>query len=447
MVNDILFQPLAFRNLVLENRLIRSSISGRIDNYDGSGAPARIAWEKRFARGGVGAIISAHVPVHVTGRILPGYAFLDHDDKKPFWEKLIREVQDLGTKFIVQLSHSGRQQDLAGVENEGRAPPSSTSQPDSFHGFPARAMDQKEIADVIAMFAQAARRAREVHADGIELHGGNGYLFTQFLSSAINDRHDGYGGDVEHRSRFYVETIRAIRKEVGNDFHIQAKLSVVDHHNAVFFWEAPGNTQAEGVEIAKLLEKAGADAIHVSTGSMFPHPLNPVGTLPFDELRHNYDTLVSSGSHTLRNFLIFKFFAPLFRPFWNRTLPESEEDFEGLNRNDSRAIKAAVKIPVLCTGGFQTASKIRDAINSGDCDAVTIARPLLANPTLPLMFREGLDRAPKPCTYCNKCLLRVIEDPLGCYEESRFEDYDAMIKDVMSFYAEQDPPYADSGES
>lgn len=447
MVDDILFQPLAFRNLTIENRLIRSSISGRIDNYDGSGAPARIAWEKRFARGGVGAIVSAHVPVHVSGRILPGYAFLDHDDKVPFWKKLIDEVHQLGTKFIIQLSHSGRQQDLAGVENEDGAPPSSTNQADGFHGFPTRAMDEREIGEVIEMFGQAARRAREAGADGIEIHGGNGYLFTQFLSSAINDRHDGYGGTLENRCRFYVETIKKIRETVGNDYHLQAKMSAVDHHNAVLFWEGDGNTLEDGVAIAKLLEQAGADAIHVSTGSMFPHPRNPVGTLPFKELRHNYDTLLSSGSHTRRNYFVFKYLAPLFGYLWDRTLPERDQ-FEGLNLPDSRAIKKAVKIPVLCTGGFQTASLIREAINNGDCDAVTIARPLIANPDLPLMFRQGRDSAPKPCTFCNKCLLRVIEDPLGCYDETRFENnYKEMIRNVMAFYADQEAPYGDSGES
>src|SRR5512134_4171091 len=82
--NDPIFAPLAFRNLTVKNRVFRSSISGRIDNYDGSGTQARINWEERFARHGVGAIISAHVPIHVRGRVLPNYAHIDDDDKIPF---------------------------------------------------------------------------------------------------------------------------------------------------------------------------------------------------------------------------------------------------------------------------------------------------------------------------------------------------------------------------
>src|SRR5215831_11281183 len=115
-VNDILFQPLQFRNLTVKNRLLRSSISGRIDNYDGSGTPARIQWEERFARGGVGAIITAHVPVHVRGRILPNYAFIDSDERIPFWRSVASRVHRYDCKLILQLSHSGRQQDIGGVE-------------------------------------------------------------------------------------------------------------------------------------------------------------------------------------------------------------------------------------------------------------------------------------------------------------------------------------------
>jgi len=112
--------------------------------------------------------------------------------------------------------------------------------------------------------------------------------------------------------------------------------------------------------------------------------------------------------------------------------------FEGLNLDSSAAFKKELKIPVIVTGGFQTASVIRNAITSGQCDAVTMARTLLANPTLPKMFKDGMDKAPKPCTYCNLCFGQVIENPLGCYDVSRYNgDYDAMIKEVMSIFRDK----------
>jgi 2,4-dienoyl-CoA reductase-like NADH-dependent reductase (Old Yellow Enzyme family) len=99
---DLIFQPLAFRNVTVKNRLFRSSISGRIDNYNGSGTRARVNWEERFARGGVGAIISAHSPVNVRGRVLPNYAFIDDDDKIPFWRAVGEAVHRHECKFILQ---------------------------------------------------------------------------------------------------------------------------------------------------------------------------------------------------------------------------------------------------------------------------------------------------------------------------------------------------------
>ena len=106
MDRDILFEPIRFRNLEVRNRLFRSSISGRIDNYDGSGTRARINFERRFARGGVGAIISSHVPVHISGRILPNYATIDRDDRIGFWHDVVEAVHAERCKYILQLSMS-----------------------------------------------------------------------------------------------------------------------------------------------------------------------------------------------------------------------------------------------------------------------------------------------------------------------------------------------------
>ena len=107
---------------------------------------------------------------------------------------------------------------------------------------------------------------------------------------------------------------------------------------------------------------------------------------------------------------------------------------KGINLPDAEKIKAAVSVPVLCTGGFQTAAIIRDAIDRKRCDAVTIARPLIANNDLVEMFSNDIDRPPKPCTYCNKCLVNAVENPLGCYEESRFPSREAMVDEIMSVF-------------
>src|SRR3954468_8263860 len=146
MDNDVIFQPLHFKSgLTVKNRLFRSSISGRFDNYNGHGNQARINWETKFAKGGIGAIITSFVPVHIRGRILPNYAMIDDDDKIPFWQKVVETVHRHDCKFIMQLSHGGRQRAVPGVENLMNRGLSSTDSSDTFHGLLSQAMTVDEI--------------------------------------------------------------------------------------------------------------------------------------------------------------------------------------------------------------------------------------------------------------------------------------------------------------
>jgi 2,4-dienoyl-CoA reductase-like NADH-dependent reductase (Old Yellow Enzyme family) len=438
MPGDIIFEPLKFRNLTVKNRIFRSNISGRFDNYDGSGNQARINWEVKFAKGGVGAIISSFVPVHLQGRIVPNYAMIDNDSRIPFWRAVGRAVHEHDCRFILQLSHAGRQRDINGIEYPKGL--SSTDKADPVHGFRCERMTLAQIKDVVNAFADGARRAREAGLDGVELHGANGYLITQFLSSAINDRKDDYGGSLENRARFVLDIVRAIRAKVGDDFHLQMKISATEYDDVLaFLGRGPaGNTVTDSVKVCQWLVEAGVDAIHVSTGSFFPHPKNPAGRdLPVEDLAKSYDTMISSGERTFANFLLFHgLTGQIARNAWNRAAGDPDK-IEGANLPDARAIKQAVTVPVICTGGFQTAHVIRDAITRGDCDAVSAARPLVANNDLVQMFARGLDEAPKPCTYCNKCLVNVVENPLGCYDETRFDSRDEMVKQIMSVFEPQ----------
>ncbi|MEM9265698.1 MAG: NADH:flavin oxidoreductase [Cyanobacteria bacterium P01_F01_bin.13] len=498
MGQDLLFKPLKFRTLEVKNRIFRSSVSGRWDNYDGSGTQARINWENSFAGGGVGAIISSYTPVSIEGRIAPNSATIERDERIPFWEKVGETVHQHQCKYILQLSHSGRQRDIEGIENtepntyRPRKALSSTNRAEQINGFPCRQISKAEIRAIVQQFADAAWRAREAGLDGIELHSSHGYLINQFLSSGINtypDEPGGYGGSLENRYRFLGEIVNAIRDRVGREFHLQAKISAVEFNNVLPF-EKPGNTLEEAIQICQWLERDGVDAIHVSRGSTFPHPLLPAGPFPFRMLSYTYDTMLSSSGWRARlNYRLFRklLLRPIFSFFWNRLNRDwispikgdpikegelsalfleqvSKEDlqsllnkFQGTVISDAKVIKDSVDIPIICTGGFQQASYINAAIKEEFCHGVSIARPLVANRTLVNdYFKQEKDLPDRPCTYCNKCLGSYLELPLGCYELARYycrskqeigddeevamlerEAHQAMVKDAMKVF---DPP-------
>src|SRR4029453_9217946 len=301
--NDVIFEPLEFRNLTVKNRLFRSSLSGRFDNYDGSGTEIRINWDVKSAKGGLGAIISSNTPVHPRGLIVPNYSHIDRDELIPFYRELVSRVHEHDCRYIIQLAFSGRQRDVPGIQYEKGL--SSTDKPEPLHGFQCERMTKAQIDEIVDAFAQGARRAREAGADGVEVHGCNGYLITQFLSSAINDRDDEYGGSLENRARFAIEVVRAIRREVGDDYHVQFKISPREHLRDIYPWMSDGNTLEGLNQVCKGLEEAGVDGFHVSTGGAFPHPRNPPGKMPLADLAKTYDSMVSSGRHTFRNLFAF----------------------------------------------------------------------------------------------------------------------------------------------
>jgi 2,4-dienoyl-CoA reductase (NADPH2) len=429
---DAIFEPLALGPLTVRNRVLRSSVAGRFDNYDGSGTHVRVNWDLRFARGGVGAIISSNAPIHARGGIVPGYAHIDSDETVPFWRGLAERVHETGCPYILQIVHAGRERIVPFLQWDKALSSSNKSEP--LNGFPAEAMTTREIGEVVEMFASASRRAQEAGLDGVEVAGANGMLPTQFLSSGINDRKDDYGGPLENRARFVLEVVRAIREAVGPDFCLGFKISIQERLNELMPWLPRGNTLEESLQVCRWLEEAGVDYLHVSAGGGFPHPRNPAGEFPAAQVVKTYDTLLSSGKHTFRNYLTFRT-PPLAKAFgWWWTRPHRDGEVEGINLADSRAVKQVVSIPVVVTGGFQTASVIARAIERGDCDGVTIARPLVANPDLVRHFEAGLDRAPKPCTYCNKCLFSFIEHPLACYEEARFDSREQMMQAALEVY-------------
>ena len=194
--------------------------------------------------------------------------------------------------------------------------------------------------------------------------------------------------------------------------------------------------------VSRWLAEAGLDAIHLSQGDSFPHPLVPAGRLPADESRPAMAAMFYEGTRAPLTFFLMQFapFRRLFEWNWGRRMPFKErgnllpEKIEGMNQADAAQIKAASGLPVFCVGGWQTASRIRAALDSGACDVISIARGLLANPDMVQTFAAGQNAPAKPCTYCNKCLVNALLQPLACWDETRFERREQMFEEAYRIY-------------
>jgi 2,4-dienoyl-CoA reductase (NADPH2) len=145
------------------------------------------------------------------------------------------------------------------------------------------------------------------------------------------------------------------------------------------------------------------------------------------------------------NYTLFHYRAlwPIFRALWNRT--KKERPVEAVCIEEAREIKKNVSIPVITTGGYQSGRLIRKVLSEGSCDGVTIARPLIANNDLPHILRRQQEPE-RPCSFCNRCLLNTLANPLGCYDVRRYGgDRDAMIREIMTVF--DPPPFpANTGE-
>ncbi len=444
--DDPIFRPLTINGVTFKNRIFRSSISGRNDYYDGSMSDARVAWDTRFARGGVGAIVSANSGIRPDGMAIPGYATIDDDNTIPSWSRLVKEVHKYDCRYFIQLHFSGRQRDLPRKEFTDILPMSATDKPDLLYGLQGRQMTIPEIDTLVEDYAKAAWRAKEAGADGVEIVACNGYLLHQFLGGAINNRTDDYNGDLRARARLTIEVLRAVRSAVGRDFFVSMKISARDAHNA---YTAPlvrkvGNTLEDTMQLTKWLADEGLDAVHLSQGDSFPHPMTPAGRLPTDDARRLFAALYYEGTRTKLAFRLLQYapFRRLVAWNWGRRMPYMNgkdlipEKIEGASEHDAAKIKQASGLPVICVGGWQSAGRIREALTAGRCDVVSIARGLVANKDLVHHFAAGHDAPEKPCTYCNKCMINVVEYPLACWEEHRFDSREQMFQEAYRLYEE-----------
>ena len=435
----MLFEPFVLKNVEFKNRILRSSLGGKMSYYDGSVSPTWAHFERRFAEMGVGGIISTTISVDDRRWSPLEYPKITHDRFVPPMRAGVEAIQALGCRYILQLGDPGSHTQLSlfpQVEDHRSA--SSTFDLLYGYGNHSSAMTVEEIQQTVQNFADGARRAREAGCDGVEITAAKGYLIHQFLNPATNRRTDAYGGSVAKRFQLLREIIQAVRRSVGNDYLLGVRLAAVDRNYLPVNVRWPlvfplrhslyGNGLKETVTYAQELARLGVDYLHVTSGFGFINPGDSTGRWPVDEFKMyanatRHLSAKASLRSTLMDILPRSIAAAIFGFGWKYR--------PAANARYAAVFRQKVGVPVIANGGFARRDTIERALVTGQCDMVALARALLATPDLVSQFRQGINEPARPCTHCNRCSVATGILPLGCYDRSRFDSQDAMEAQIM----------------
>ena len=364
-----LLEPIKIRNLELSNRLVMPPMGTALGNNDSTVSEANLAYIKRRAQSGAGLIITEITEVHPLGVASPRCISVWDDKFIPGLTKLADAVHAQGSKVAMQLHHTGRENYLLQRKKMAIGPSAIPSYIFGFLGAP-REMTLEDIEETIAAFGSAAVRARKAGFDAVELHAAHGYLLMQFLSGNSNQRTDKYGGDFRGRSRFMIECLQEVRKQVGGDFPMSIRISGEECIKN-------GYSISDMQTIIPDLVTAGADIINVSFGT---HGSPEVNT----------DTP-------------------------NPSAPVEYE--QGFKAQLSRKIKDVTKVPVISVGRYSDPFLMDEVIARGDADMIAVARQHLADPDFLKNAREGHQEDTLECLACNQgCIERLSLEqlPIRC---------------------------------
>ena len=356
-----LLEPFRLGPITLRNRIVLAPMGTFLVSADGSTNKRLIDYLTRYARGGVGLVIPEGM--HIDGkesRVLPNCLGIYHDRFIPGLNELAESVKDQGAAIIAEIAHAGHQTKPETIN--GLKPVAPSPIPCQFLGFVPKELDQEKINEIQDSFATSALRAQLAGFDGVEIHGGNGYLLTEFLSPRLNIRKDKYGGSIENRARMALEVYEKIRAKTKPGFVVGYRICADER--------IPGGITPEDViAFVKMLEKAGVDFIDVISST-------------YDSSMYGVPVMYVS---------------------------------RGLNLPLAEMVKKAVNVPVMCTGGLNVEIG-EQAIREDKTDLVVIGRGHIADPELSLKLSEGRVEDIRPCIRGNQgCIARTIFcRPLSC---------------------------------
>ena len=322
-----IFEPVKLKNLTMKNRLIRSATWEGIAKPDGSLTEETYEIYAKLARGGVGTVITGFTSVASNDFYFGGMMRLSRDDLIPQYRRLTDVIHREGCPVIAQLALGAYYKPDGNTQTE----------PDK--------MTDDEVNKVIALFAEAAVRARRAGFDGVQIHAAHFFFLSRFISPAVNHREDAWGGSTENWARILLEILRGIQ-EAAPELHVTIKINCSD-------FTYGGLAEAESLMICKMLADAGIDSMEVSgngtsVGGIKPH------------VNEAY-----------------------FAEFATR-------------------LAAEVNAPVILVGGLRSLDTMENILNQTKIELLSLSRPLLCEPDLPNRMGDGKSVVSN-CVSCNQC--------------------------------------------
>ena len=399
MEYNMLFSPLKIGNVEIKNRIVMAPMMMGFGQFNGNATEKMINYYEERAKGGTGLIITEITRVNdLTGASSFGQLAASKDRNIESISCLAERMHKHGAKIFVELHHPGRQnvnlmintvpisvlcdnimpknlyskllygsivplgKKLVEKDLFFRTVSPSKSNRSKFAESTNKALSVSQIKKITSQFGDAAYRVKKAGCDGIELHASHGYLIQQFLSPETNKRTDQYGGSLENRMRFLLEIIDDVRKKCGKDYPLIVRLTVDEMYDKIG-QSNKGYTLSEGIEMAKILEKKGIDAIDVSSAG--------------------YDTF----------------------NYWLE--PTTFEC--GWRKNLAAEIKKSVNIPVIAANLIRSPEQAEQQLQEGIQDFVALGRPHIADPHWCNKVLENREDEIKRCVCCLYCFESMME--------------------------------------
>ena len=292
MPTPLLFQPISFRSVTARNRIVVSPMC-QYSARDGLGSDWHVQHLGARAAGGAGIVFTEATHVSAVGRITHGCLGLYNAEHQALLTRLAAVITLCGSVPGIQIAHAGRKASSMvpweggkpiPIDQGGWVPLAPSAQAAVPGATVPHALSTSEIGDIIGQFAASARMARQAGFKIVEIHGAHGYLAHSFLSPVSNQRNNSYGGELNGRARFLMETVEAIRGEWPADLPLWVRLSCSD-------WVPGGLTIEDTVAVSRKLAATGqVDLIDCSSGGVSHEqkiPLHPGYQVPFADAIRN----------------------------------------------------------------------------------------------------------------------------------------------------------------